>query len=110
MANTDRMDYVEHNRKIAKMRGSAWKQKLREAKLRQKGENYRALAVARFDKGFTQKDMMNSLGTNNNTIYARIERGDVTTNQNMAERISHVLNKRVDELFIEVDKGRFLAI
>jgi DNA-binding XRE family transcriptional regulator len=109
MANTA-LDYSEHNKKIAKLRGTEWKNKLRIAKLRQKEGKVTAMAIARTDTGLTQRDMMKHLGTNNNTIYARIERGDVSTNKDRVDAISRVLNKKPEELFIEFDKGRFMAI
>lgn len=109
MASTG-LDYSEHNKKVAQLRGADWKKKLRVAKLKQKEGKATAMAIARFEAGFTQRDMMKHLGTNNNTIYARIERGDVSTNKERAEAISRVLNKNLEFLFIEFDKGRFLAI
>jgi DNA-binding XRE family transcriptional regulator len=109
MANAT-LDYSEHNKKIAKLRGNDWKRKLRIAKLRQKDGKVTAMAASRAEIGITQRDMMKHLGTNNNTIYARIERGDVSTNKDRAEAISRVLNKKVEELFIEFDKNRFMAI
>jgi DNA-binding XRE family transcriptional regulator len=109
MANTA-LDYSEHNKKVAKLRGTEWKKKLRIAKLRQKNGRVTAMAIARADSDLTQRDMMKHLDTNNNTIYARIERGDVSTNSDRADAISRVLNKKVNELFIEFDKGRFMAI
>lgn len=109
MANAG-LDYSEHNKKVARLRGMEWKKKLRSAKMRQKGDNLRAMAVARYEMGLTQRDMMKHLNTNNNTMYARIERGDVSTNKQMVDAISRVLNKKPDDLFIEFDKGRFIAL
>ena len=67
MANTA-LDYSEHNKKVAKLRGMEWKKKLRIAKLRQKNGRVTAMAIARADLSLTQRDMMKHLDTNNNTI------------------------------------------
>lgn len=103
-------NYSDRNKKIASLRGDSWKRKLREAKATQKGTAIKAMALTRLDLNLTQKDMMQLLKFNNITLYARIERGDVTTNKRLAETISKHLNKKVTDLFIEFDKDRFVAI
>lgn len=102
-------DYTNHNRKIAKLRGLKWRESLRKAKIRPDNE-LRAMAIARHELGYTQADMMKFLGTKNNTIYARIERGDMATRRDRAELIAKTLKKKVTDLFIEFDKNKFLAI
>lgn len=109
MASTG-LNYSEHNKKIAGLRGQKWKDKLRSAKLNQKQGKVTAMAISRYEAGLTQRDMMKHLNTNNNTIYARIERGNVSTNRERAELISRVLNKKIEDLFVEFDKGRFIAV
>lgn len=101
--------FLEHNRKIAKLRGSKWKEKLRLAKIRD-ATFLSPLVVARNEKGLSQRDMIPLLGVNNNTIYARIERGDKPTNRARAEKIAEILGKPVTDLFIEYDKDKFVAI
>ncbi len=107
--NSTQFNYLEHNRKVAKLRGRKWRDKLRLAKLK-KSDYVRPLVAARNEQGLSQRDMIPLLGVNNNTIYSRIERGDKPTHRARAEKIAKILRKPIDDLFIEYDKDKFIAI
>lgn len=104
------LNFFEHNKKVAKLRGQTWKNKLREAKLMKNATDSKALAKARFDSGLTQREVTRKLGLRSNTPYARIEQGLSSTNRKRAEFISQLLNKKVSDLFIEFDTDKFIAI
>jgi len=102
-------DYIHHNRKIANLRGDSWKEALRLKKL-EADLSPSALRIYRVTRGLSQRDIQQHMGINTVAIYARIERQDVTTTKERAGKISQILKKPVNVLFLEVEKNKFLAL
>jgi DNA-binding XRE family transcriptional regulator len=107
--STSEYNVIEHNRKIAKLRGNSWRKALMMAKLN-KAPVKTAIKFKRVNLGLSHYDIMPRLGIKHQTIYARIERGDGYANPKQAEDIAKILKSSLDDLFIKVTDKKFLAI
>jgi DNA-binding XRE family transcriptional regulator len=100
-----------HNAKVARNRGSKWKQNLVRGRLDVQ-MNPSKLRLKRFHKDRTQKQIADSCGIVL-TTYCAIERGVRPAKAELAKKICKYLNipqKSLKEYFTENENGKYFAV
>lgn len=107
------LNYFEHNKKVAKLRGKAWKEKIK-LKRFERDTSPTVLKSFRTVK-YTQDDFHRKVGIKHKTTYARIEQGRQEATEKQAKNIASILDIPMGRMFLKVsgdkfDENRYLAI
>lgn len=102
-------DFVEHNQKIATLRGATWRKALQKKKL-DLNETPTCLKILRVSFGYSQRDFFPKVGVPNQSAMARIERAEKFATPNQAIKIARKLDSSVDYLFIQTGPNKYLAV
>jgi len=91
-------DFATHNKKVAKKRGSEWKAKLKQGKLKN-ASKVTAVRKFRVAKGMSQTELLKTLSIKSITTLVKIERGEQTASTQVAREIARTLSLPVHTLF-----------
>lgn len=113
MGSVASLDYSKFNKEVAKKRGDKWKNKLRENQANKVISNKNSTSIAclrvTHHPHLTQEFMAQRVGIKQ-PRYARIERGELFADHDIAFKIAGIFKKKINDVFVEVHPKKFLAI